>query len=172
MADDVASGAAKYLSQFSDVTTLLGSFSLSDPNVSLRGVPWLFNSNLLVNLKGTRQAALVLSDFGTWTAPLQLSGARNRRLKVDIYQDAQRDIEGNIIQTDAATNNLVMHIFNALHLRLQRRDNDTVIWGDMVTYACQVIAEPMASRIPDGDWGMLGTAVYGVSFSGWTDTLS
>lgn len=172
MADDVGSGAAKYLSQFPDVTSLLGRFSSTDPNVSLRGVAWLFNANLLADIKGSSSAALVLSDFGSWTAPLPLSGARNRRLRVDIYQDAQRDSLGNIIQTDAGTVNAVMHVFNTVHLHLQRRDSDTVLWGDMVTYACQLVTEPAAARIPDGDWAMLGTAVYGVSFSGWTDALA
>lgn len=172
MPDDVGSGAAKFLSQFSDVKSLLGSFSLSDPNTGLRGLPWLFNSNILIDIKGTSAAALVLSDFGGWTVPLAMSGARNRRLRVDIYQDAQRDAQGNIIATDASTINAVNHIFNTVHLHLQRRDSDTVVWGDLVTYSCQVITEPAPARLPDGDWGMLGTAVYGVSFSGWTDALA
>lgn len=172
MPDDIGSGAAKYLSQFADVTALLGSFPLTDPNTSLRGVPWLFNANILADVKGSSAAALVLSDFGGWTPPQPLSGARNRRLRVDIYQDAQRDPLGNIVQTDAGTVNAVNHIFNTVHLHLQRRDSDTVVWGDLVTYACQVITEPSPARLPDGDWGMLGTAVYGVSFSGWTDALA
>lgn len=172
MADDVGSGAAKFLNQFSDVTSLLGSFSVSDPNTGLRGVPWLFNSNILADIKGSGAAAVVLSDFGAWTAPQQLSGARNRRLRVDIYQDARRDAGGNIAVTDAGTINAGNHLFNTMHLHLQRRDSDTVVWGDLVTYACQVITEPAFARLPDGDWAMLGTAVYGVSFSGWTDTLA
>lgn len=172
MADDVGSGASKYLSQFSDVTALLGSFPLNDPVTGNQGRPWLFNSNILVDTKGTGQAAIVLSDFGGWTPPQQLSQARNRRLRVDIYQDAQRDAQGNVVQSDAFAVNQVNHIFNTLHLHLQRRDPDTVLWGDLVTYACQLITEPAPARLPDGDWGMLGTATYGVSFSGWTDTLA
>lgn len=171
MADDIGSGAAKYLSQFADVTSLLGSFSSTDPIAGNQGRPWLFNANLLIDIKGSAAAALVLSDFGGWTAPPQLSGARNRRLRVDIYQDAQRDSQGNIVQTDAATVNAVNHIFNVVHLHLQRRDPDTVVWGDLVTYACQLLTEPAPARLLDGDWAMLGTAVYGVSFSGWTDAL-
>lgn len=171
MPDDIGSGAAKYLSQFSDVTALLGSFPGNDPVTGNQGKPWLFNANILVDIKGSSAAALVLSDFGGWTPPPGMSGARNRRLRVDIYQDAQRDGLGNIVQSDAATVNAANHVFNVVHLHLQRRDSDTVTWGDMVTYACQLLTEPDPARLPDGDWAMLGTAVYGVSFSGWTDAL-
>jgi hypothetical protein len=172
VADDVGSGAAKYLSQFSDVTSLLGSFSATDTVTGNQGRPWLFNTDLLVKIKGTSSAALVLSDFGGWSAPQLLSGARNRRLRVDLYQDAQRDSAGNIQQTNAATVNAINHLFTRVHLHLQRRDNDTVVWGDLITYACQVLTEPVATQLSDGDWAMFGTAIYGVSFSGWTDTLS
>lgn len=171
MADDIGSGAAKYLSTFSDVTVLLGSFSATDPVTGNQGRPYLFNTDMLVDLKGTSQAAIVVSDFGSWTPPQGLSQARNRRLRVDIYQDAQRDSLGNIVQSNAATVNAVSHIFNTVHRHLQRTDADTILWGDLVTYWCQVLTEPVATRIPDGDWGMMGSAVYGVSFSGWTDAL-
>jgi hypothetical protein len=172
MMDDVGSGAAKYLSQFSDVTSLLGSFSVTDPVTGNQGKPWLFNGNILVDIKGSAAAALVLIDFGGWQAPPMLGSQRFRRLRVDLYVDAQRDVQGNIIQSDQATINTGNAVFNAVHRRLQRRDPDTIVWGDMVTFACQLLTEPAFNRLPDGDWAMLGIATYGVSLSGWTDAVA
>lgn len=170
--DDVGSGAAKYLSGFSDVTSLLGSFSLTDPVTGNQGQPYLFNSDLLVDLKGTTAAALVLSDFGGWSAPPMLGSQRFRRLRVDVYQDALRDAEGNVSVSTEGMVNLANAVFNAVQRHLHRRDPDTVVWGDLVTFACQLITEPQFVKVPDGDWGMLGTAYYGVSYSGWTDAVS
>lgn len=170
--DDVGSGAAKYLSGFSDVTSLLGSFSLTDPIVGNQGQPYLFNSDLLVDLKGTSAAALVVSDFGGWSAPPMLGSQRFRRLRVDVWQDALRDAEGNVSISTEGMVNLANVVFNAVQRHLHRRDPDTVVWGDLVTFACQLLTEPQFAKVPDGDWGMLGTAYYGVSFSGWTDAVS
>jgi hypothetical protein len=170
--DDVGSGAAKYLAQFSDVTSLLGSFPLTDPQAGNQGKPWLFNGNMLVDIKGSTKAALVVADFGGWSSPPQLGSQRFRRLRVDVWVDAQRDSLGNIIATDQGTINAGNTIFNAVQRHLHRRDPDTVVWGDMVTFACQLLTEPTFIRIPDGDWAMQGTATYGVSISGWTDAVS
>lgn len=172
MPDDVGSGAAKYLATFTDVTSLLGSFSLTDPVTSNQGKPWLFNGNMLVDIKGTSKSALVVSDFGGWSPPPLLGSQRFRRLRVDVWVDAQRDTQGNIIATDQGTINTGNAVFNAVHRHLHRRDPDTVTWGDMVTFACQLLTEPQFTRIPDGDWAMMGTATYGVSLSGWTDAVS
>jgi hypothetical protein len=170
--DDVGSGAARYLAQFADVTSLLGSFSLSDPIAGNAGQPYLFAADLLVNLKGTSAAALVLSDFGGWSAPPMLGSQRFRRLRADVWQDAPRDSEGNVSTSTEGIVNLANAVFNAVQRHLHRRDPDTVVWGDMVTFACQLLTEPQFSKVPDGDWGMLGTAYYGVSLSGWTDAVS
>jgi hypothetical protein len=170
--DNVGSGAAKYLSQFSDVTSLLGSFPLTDPVTGNAGQPWLFNGNILVDIKGSSAAALVLTDFGGWQAPPMLGSQRFRRLRVEVWVDAQRDALGNIITTSQGVINAGNVVFNAVHRRLQRRDPDTVMWGDMVTFACQLLTEPAFNRLPDGDWAMLGIASYGVSFSGWSDAVA
>jgi hypothetical protein len=171
-ADDVGSGSAKYLSQFSDVTSLLGAFPAGDPISGNAGQPYLFNSDLLVNLKGSQAAAVVCADFGGWSAPPMLGSQRFRRLRVDVYQDAQRDALGNIVSTHQATVNMLNTVFNAVQRHLHRRDPDTVVWGDMVTFACQLLTEPAWLPLPNGDWGMWGSAVYGVSLSGWTDFAS
>lgn len=175
MADDVGSGAAKYLSQFSDVMSLLGSFSVTDPITGNQGKPWLFageTGGLLVNIKGSQSGALVCTDFGGWSPPPMLGSQRFRRLRVDIYQDALRDVNGNVTSTHENTINLANALFNAVQRHLHRRDPDTVVWGDMVTFACQLLTEPTFVALPDGDWAMWGTAIYGVSLSGWTDVVS
>lgn len=171
--DSIASGAFKLLSQFSDVTSLLGSFSNADPVAGNRGKPWLFSENILVDIKGTSSIAVVVYDFGGWQMPPQLGTQRFRRLKVEFWVDPQRDGAGNIIVTSSATKLRGAAVFNAVHFRLQRTDPDTVLWGDMVTNACTLLQEPDFAQVPDGDsqgMGLLqGTAFYGVSFTGWTD---
>lgn len=169
---DVGNGSATYLAGFSDVTALLGAFSPADPVVANQNQPYLFAADLLVNLKGTQAAALVCTDSGGMSAPPMLGSQRFRRLRVDLYQDSQRDSSGNVIGTHESSIKLLSRLFNQVHLHLHRRDPDTVTWGDMVTFACQLLAEPQWMGTPDGDWGMQGTAFYGVSVSGFTDAVS
>ncbi len=170
--DDPGTGAYRYLSQFSSVTSLLGSFSVSDPVSGNQGKPYLFAGDILVNIKGTSSVAVVCSDFGGWSAPPQLGTQRFRRLRVDIWVDPARDSAGGVTVTTADTVNRGNAVFNAVHVKLHRRDPDTVTWGDMVTFGCQLLSEPVFARVPDGDWLMLGTAVYGVYLGGWTDVAS
>lgn len=165
----MASGGVKYLSQFTDVTSLLGAFPGTDPVAVNQNKPWLFNGDILVNIKGSSAVAIVLSDFGGWSAPVPFSTMRFRRLRVDIYVDALRDSGGNITETSGDTGARGTTAFNALHFRLQRTDSDVVFWGDLSTLACQLLTEPQFVRLPDGDWGQLGTAYYGLTLAGWSD---
>ncbi len=172
MPDDPGTGAFRYLSTFSDVTSLLGSFSLSDPVTGNQGRPWLFAGDILVNMKGTSQLAAVCADFGGHGAPPMLGGQRFRRLRVDIWADPVRDSAGGVLRTSADTVNRANAVFTAVNRRLHRRDPDTVTWGDLVTYGCTLLTEPTWAEVPDGDWLMRGSAVYAVYIAGWTDVLS
>lgn len=169
---DVGNGAALYLSGFTDVTALLGSFSPTDPNVSFQNHPYLFAGDLLVTLKGTQAAAVVCTDFGGTSAPPMYGSQRFRRLRVDFYQDSLRDASGNVITSHEGTINLLSALFSTVNRHLHRRDSDTVQWGDLVTFASYLMTEPVWTITPDGDWGMQGSAVYGVDVSGWSDAVS
>lgn len=167
--DDVASGAVQFLTQFSDITSLLGSFSATDPVVANQGKPWIFNADVLFDMEGSSAASLVCSDFGGWQAPPQLGTWRFGRLSVQIYIDPARDGNRNITETSALTINRGSAIFNAVQFRLQRTNPDTVLWGDMVTTGCQLLTDGPWLPVPDGDHLLVKQAFYGVSFSGWID---
>jgi hypothetical protein len=170
--DDVAGGAVKYLSQFSDITSLLGSFSAGDVNAANAGKPWLFsdlNAGVLNVMEGTSASAIVCGDGGGWDAPVPMATARFRRLRVDIWTDPLRDASSNVLETSALTANRGLAVFNAVQFRLQRTDPDAVFWGDMCTIGCQLLTDIQFLPMPDGDWMLRGTAYYGVGFSGWSD---
>jgi hypothetical protein len=167
--DDVATGAVKYLTGFSDVTSLLGSYPLSDPP-GFAGKPWLFsdaNQGVLKVMEGTSAAAVVCADFGGWEVPAQLATARYRRLRVDMWIDPQRDASQNVTESSSITANRGLALFNAVQFRLQRTDPDAVFWGDLCTIGCQLLTEPVFQPVSDGDWLLMGTAYYGVQYSGW-----
>jgi hypothetical protein len=169
--DDVATGSVKYLSGFSDVTSLLGSYPLTDPP-SFAGKPWLFSDmsqGVLKVMEGTSSAAVVCGDFGGWEVPVPGSSARYRRLRVDIWIDPVRDAAQNVAESSSVTGNRGMAVFSALQFRLHRLDPDAVIWGDLVTVGCQLLTEPVFQPVSDGDYMLRGTAYYGVECSGWTD---
>ena len=168
--DDVGSGAVQYLTQFSDVTSLLGSFSGTDPVVANRGLPWIFNSDPLVTLEGSGSAALVCSDFGGWQPPPQLGTWRFARLAVQVYVDPARDGNRNITETSALTKNRGDAVFNAVQYRLQRTDPDALAWGDLVTTGCQLLTDGPWLAVPDGDHLLVKQAFFGVSWTGFTDT--
>jgi hypothetical protein len=151
---------------------MLGSFSGSDPVSANQGVPWLFAGDILVNMKGTSQIAVVCSDYGGWAAPPQLGSQRFRRLRVDIWCDPVRDASGGVLRTSADTVNRANAVFTVVNNHLHRRDPDTLQWGDLVTFGCQLLTEPAWAAQVDGDWLIMGSAVYAVYIGGWTDALS
>jgi hypothetical protein len=170
--DDVAGGAVKFLSQFGDVTSLLGSFPLSDQITANAGRPWLFsdsNQGTLATLEGSSAAAIVCGDFGGWDAPPMLGTLRLRRLRVDVWVDPLRDAQSNITETSSLTTNRGLAVFAAAQFRLQRTDNDAVFWGDLCTVGCQLLTDAQFTPVPDGDGLQRGTAFYGVACSGWSD---
>jgi hypothetical protein len=175
--DSVATGAWYFLSQFGDVTGLLGSWSVNDPIAANAGQPWLFSdadADVLTLVQGTSKAAVVLTPFGPWAAPGALSSLQLVRLRVDIWVDPLRDSAGNITESSVYTENRGLAVANAIHHHLQRRDSDAVVWGDMVTTGCQAITfPPKFGRITPtsggGDWLQRGIAYYGVTVSGWLD---
>jgi hypothetical protein len=172
VADDAGTGAYKFLSGFSDVTSQLGSFSVTDPVSANQAKPWLFAGDILVNMKGTSQLAVVCSDYGGWSAPAMFHTMRFRRLRVDVWADPLRDANGGVLRTTADTENRANLVFTAVNNHLHRRDADTVLWGDMLVYGCQLLTEPTWAAVPDGDWLLSGSAVYAVYIQGWTDVLS
>lgn len=167
--DDIASGAVQYLASFSDVTSLLGSFSGTDPVTANQGRPWIFNADPLVTLEGSSAAALVCSEFGSTVASQRLGTERYGRLSVQVYVDPARDGSRNITETSALTKNRGNAVFNAVQFRLHRTDNDAVPWGDLVTTGCRLITDGPWLAVPDGDHLLAKQAFYEVSFSGWTD---
>lgn len=167
MADDIASGCVQYLAAFPDVTGLLGSFSLTDPVTANQGLPWIFNADPLVTLEGSSAAALVVSEFGSTTAPQRLGTERYGRLSVQVYVDPARDGSRNIAETSALTKNRGNAVFSAVQYRLHRTDNDAVVWGDLVTTGCTLITEGQWTDVPDGDHLLVKQAFYEVSWSAW-----
>ena len=94
--DDVASGAVRYLTQFADVTAMLGSFSLSDPQTANAGRPWLFadnNQGVLATMEGSSAAAVVCGDFGGWDASLPLTDGGERFLHRHELEELLDDAE-------------------------------------------------------------------------------
>lgn len=173
----MATGAQQWLAQFSDITSVLGSFPLNDPIAANQGKPFLFSGDLFIDIRtypGT--TAAVLTDYGGWTVPQPLNTWRFRRLRVDIYVDPLRDSAGNISESSSFTEKRGMDVFRVLQARLHRRDLDTVLWGDMVTLQSQLLTEPQFFQMPQASGsGMstqIGTAYYGVAFSGFTDASS
>jgi hypothetical protein len=175
--DDVATGAVKYLSGFSDVTALIGSFPLTDPVTPNAGKPWLFSDNrnmdnspgMLTRVEGTSAAAVVCSDFGGWEVPPAGGTLRFRRLRTDIWIDPNRDASSNVSDSSSLTTNRGLAVFAALQFHLQRTDPDAVLWGDLVTIGCQLLTDIVFTPVTDGDGLQRGTAYYGVAASGWTD---
>jgi len=171
--DDVGTGAVRWLSGFADVTSLLGKFPGTDPIAANAGRPWLFSdtttSGVLARVEGTGQAALVLADFGGWEVPPPLGSARFRRLRADVWIDPVRDGSGNATESSSLTTNRGLAVFAAVQARLQRKDPDTVLWGDLVTTGCQLLTDISFTAVPDGGGLQRGTAYYGVTCAGWTD---
>lgn len=167
--DDVASGAVKFLSTFSSVTSMVGSVPVipGDPN---SGLPFIFKDDMLANLKGTGTAMLVCSDWGGWGAPIALSTPRFVRLAVDIYVDPPRDSNLQVTETPGVTRQRGKAVFAAVNFVLHRTSPEPIFWGDLRTVGCELLTEPQFQRVEDGDGMQHGQAFYGTLVFGSPDS--
>lgn len=173
----MATGSWYFLTQFSDITALLGSFPADDPNPANAGQPWLFsdpNMDVLAYVQGSSRAAIVLGGFGSWSSAGAFSTMQFPRLRVDFWVDPARDAGGNITESAVYTEQRGLKLAETVHHHLQRTDPDVVMWGDMATLACQGLTFPpqfgaINPAPPGGDWLQRGTAFYGLTVAGWAD---
>ncbi len=168
--DTPATGAWKRLYPLPALQAVVGTFPVTDPR---SGYSWIFSGNMAAQIKGSQASAVVLTDAGGWGAPPMLGTQRFMRLRVDVWTDPVRDGNRNIITTQSVTTARCLDVFRVVHGFLQRTDPDVQVWGDLVTVSCQLLTEPEPQQMPDGDssgmGAMIGTAVYGVEVTGWTD---
>lgn len=176
--DDIGSGAVKFLSGLTAVTSALGSFPADDPNTTLQSKPWIFKDDLLVRMEGqsvfytTLALALVCSNGGGWSDPAPLSTPRFNRLQVDIYVDSLRDSGRSVTETSGAPKQRATTLFTLVNTFLHRTNPDMQLWGDLRTVGCQLLTEPKFVPMPDGDGVYMGTAYYGAVVFGSTDTVT
>lgn len=168
--DNVASGAVKYLLQNSQVVSLVGTVPATDPNPANIGTPFIFRKDLMTTLQGTSSVALVCSDYGAFDAPVGYSTLRFQRLSVEIYADPLRSAN-NALESPGATASRCDSMFGILHGYLQRRDPQAVIWGDLITLSCMLLAEGQTHAVAggDGDWMQYKQIFYGLQLGGFTD---
>lgn len=164
--DSIGSGAAQYLSGFSDVTSLLGAFDVADPTNP--SVPYVFNDSMLVTLEGTAACAIVCIDQGGWSVPVPLTTPHFCRLTLQVWVDPLRDSDNNIIETSGLTKQRGGQVWAAADSHLHRTNPDVVTWGNMVTVGCERLVEPSWVLKPDGDGIWVGTSFYGVLVFGAT----
>lgn len=169
--DDVASGALQYLATFPAITTLLGVVTANDPVSGNRGLPLLFRENLLADLKGTGASAIVCSNAGGWGSAVPYATQRFSRLQVDIYTDSARDAGYNATGSPGQTVQRCEKLFSQVQSVLHRTDPQAVVWGDLVTVQCTLLAEGQTRPSQDGDWMQQKTIFYGVMHTGWLDVV-
>jgi hypothetical protein len=164
--DDVATGAVQYLSQYSDVTDLLGALSDTDPIIPNRGRPWIFSGvqgDILVTIEGSSQAGLNCHYGGGWAVPDPLTTPRFMRLGIDIWVDPSRDSGNNIQESSGTTQQRGNSIFDAIQNRLQIKDPDQGMWGNLRVVGCQLLSEPANwTAVNYGDHALMATAWWGV----------
>jgi hypothetical protein len=167
--DDIASGACQYIAQSAAIISLLGSVPESDPNPVNVGVPFLWRETPLFTLTGTGQAMIVCSNAGSWGAPVAGSTARFPRLSVELYVDPLRDAALNWTDLTGNTVRRLEQLFAIVHGYLQRRDPAPIIWGDLCTVGCTLLAEGTTTQWSDTDGVQYKQCFYGCTTSGWTD---
>jgi hypothetical protein len=181
--DNVASGAVKYISTLSAVTSLLGSYPSNDPVTPNASKPWVFNEDLFQVIEGTGQAAIVCSDAGHYSVAPPMTTPQHLRLAVRFWVDPLRDGNGNITETSGATIARGKAIFVILNTYLHRISGDAQMWGDMRTATSQLLTGPLfygvedVGRVSSAGSGLTsrpqtGVAYYGVSEFGYSDAVS
>lgn len=169
--DDVASGAYDFLVNQPAVTAAIGSFPADDPDNA--GVPWIFVRTPYTRMedssivKGSQAVALVTCYMGQAASPVVMSTARQVRLEVDIWVDPLRDAMGNVTNP-SETENRGLGIYDLIDSYLNRVavDENTQLWGDLVTVSSARMSEPIWYPVPDGDGLIRGVCFYNVGCYG------
>jgi hypothetical protein len=169
--DDVASGAYWFLSNQPDVLAVVGSFPADDPDNG--GLPWIFVRNVYTRMedssivKHSQAVSLVCCYMGQAAPPVPMSSARQVRLEVDIWVDPLRDALGNVTNPSETENRGLM-VFSVIDAHLHRvaTDQNTVMWGDLVTVSAVRMTEPVWYPVPDGDGLIRGVCFYNIGIFG------
>lgn len=174
MPDDVAKGSYWFIAGQPDVVALIGAFPADDPDNA--GIPWIFVRNVFTRMedistvKGSQAVALVLSNAGQSSSPLDYSTVRFQRLEVDIWVDPLRDALGNVTNP-SETEGRGLDIFAAIdsHLHRAAANEKTQQWGDLITVSSSRMTEPVWYPVPDGDGLIRGVVFYDVGCFGNSD---
>lgn len=169
--DDLASGAYQYLTSFGDVLARVGGFPADDPLNP--GIPWVFQRNIYARMetasivKGSQAVALVCIYAGQFQAPLDANTVRLQRLELDIWVDPLRDPLGQITDpTETEHRGDSIWSLCDSHLHRTGTDQNTILWGDLVTTACIRMSEPVWAPVPEGDGLIRGAGYYAVATYG------
>lgn len=113
------------------------------------------------NVEGTGKACVVLSDRTSWAGPNQHNTARFPTLLVEVFADASRDSQGNVVADDA--DRRCKQVWDGLDRIFHDAANVSHVWPlGLKIFSCVRWTELSIDDVPDGDGSVRGTAYYAV----------
>lgn len=154
---DIVAAARQHLMSSEELLALLGSGRGFDR--------WLFigpfeQSNPYVQMDGTQQAAIVLSEGRSWATPNAHNTMQFPTLQVRVYVDPVRDSAGNALTADLKPRFVPIH--NEVTRLLHRPQGDVEMWGDVRTLGCQQLTSWSYMKFADTDGTAFSTAMFGL----------
>jgi hypothetical protein len=152
-ADDIVSGATKYLRAQPEVIAAVSTFVIGG-----QPTPGIFGYTPWAPIEGSSGTAVVLSSEGGWTGPNTHNTLRFPRLTVNIWADPMRDggrnsaNSGEVMKRAFAT-------YRVVDRYLHRVAGPEVFFGGLRVIECLRLTEPVIYLVPDGD-GLVRCQVF------------
>lgn len=161
--DDVTQGLVAYLLQQSDVVNAVGA----DDE---KGIPYIFQPPIdatvqprpYIDMEGTGDAAIVVSQQGSWSSANITNSLRFPRVRIDIWSDSPRDSMGHVTRESEARTR-IYYIDNILDNYLHLIDGESRQWRDIAVVSCVRLTDVSIVASRDSDKVLIGTALFAAS---------
>lgn len=144
-ADDIVSGAVKYLLAQPDCRDAVSSYIIDG-----QSTPGIFQYRTVGEIEGTSTTCAVLSNEGGWAGANLHNTLRFPRLTLNIWADPMRDAGHNATDLNEVMRRCFA-VYKVFDRFLHRTGGDAVMFGGLRVITSTRLTEPTIIVVPDGD---------------------
>lgn len=152
-ADNLISGAVKYLLSVSEVVSAVGEID---------DVPLIFPRDMPLNMEDREDVAIVVTDAGPWGNGNDYNTIEPRRLGIQIWAGPIRGTDGVSIDEDNETYRRAYSVYKIVDKHLHRVSGGHQWWGSIRSVTSRRFGGYDDYATPDGNGVVIGTQIYGV----------
>jgi hypothetical protein len=145
IADDIVSGAVKFLLAQPDVVAAVGTFVIGGQQT-----PGIFGYSVVGTVEGSSKTAAVLTNDGGWAGANLHNTLRFPRLTLNLWSDPMRD-GGRNVTNGPEVMRRCFAVYKVFDRYLHRTGGSDVMFGSVRVITSTRLTEPTIIVVPDGD---------------------